>query len=67
MGIAIVFAALLLISFFIAVLPLVLKLLTRVLPAVGADSADSYAIDERVVAAIGYVLRQRELEKDEQP
>lgn len=53
----IVFLALALISLFIAALPRVLKMVARVLPE--EQPTGPPPVDERIVAAIGYVLRRR--------
>ena len=60
-GILIVFAALLLISLFIAALPRLLKSVATMFPEVSdrpvaKDSSRSLLPDEAVLAAIGYVL-----------
>jgi len=68
-GICIVFAALILISLFIASLPHVRAALAAVLPpevehqAAAAPAAKSNDHDEAVVAAIGFVLHARHRKK----
>ncbi len=66
-GLLIVFAALTLITLFIAALPRVLVAVATVLPEVSDrhaahDSSESLLPDEAVLAAIGFVLH-RELQK----
>ena len=60
-GMLIVFSSLALISLSIAALPGILKLVAGLLPEEGEGKA--VAVDERVVAAIGYILQQRRKQK----
>ena len=60
-GMAIVFAALLLITLFISALPRILAVVAEVLPEVPdrhapVDPSESLLPDEAILAAIGYVL-----------
>lgn len=58
-GMLIVFAALAIISFFIYILPFILKGLVKILPPEGAShgfSASPEAIEDEVLAAIGFAL-----------
>lgn len=60
-GMAIVFAALLLITLFISALPRILEVVAVVLPEVPdrhapVDASESLLPDEAILAAIGYVL-----------
>ena len=72
-GMAIVFAALLLITLFISALPRILRLVANVLPEVPGrhapvDASESLLPDEAILAAIGYVLHteiQRPVGADE--
>ena len=67
-GLLIVFAALMLITVFIAALPRILEVVAKVLPeapdrhAAVADGSENLLPDEAMVAAIGFVLHN-ELQK----
>jgi Na+-transporting methylmalonyl-CoA/oxaloacetate decarboxylase gamma subunit len=66
-GLLIVFAALILITLFIAALPRILEAVAKVLPEVpdrhaAPDASESLLPDEAVLAAIGFVLHH-ELQK----
>ena len=69
-GILIVFAALLLISIFIAALPRLLESIATIFPEVtdrpvAKDSSPSLLPDEAVLAAIGYVLHSEMQKQNE--
>ena len=59
-GLTIVFAALVLISLFIALLPRLMEALSAIFPEEHAEAAPARAVmDEELVAAIGFALHQR--------